>query len=229
MLPKAHGERPLRQLVEYLAQHSRADVLDLRPLLVGAKAQGQTYWRTDSHWSDYGARVGYAGIVARMAKLLPVLPARPESDFKPATRNPWAGDLAKMLGIKELLTEPYLELDPRPYAAHQVTPDPYRPPGTERYAVMQSASITAPRAVVFHDSFLLTVQGRYPSRDDALSPRDTGIDMVALLAELFSRSVFTWQRDFIPELVEREHPDIVVEECVERVVRWGPRGAAPTN
>jgi hypothetical protein len=232
MLPdrsKAGRERPVGQLVRYLAQHSQADVLDLRPLLVGAKAQGQTYWRTDTHWSNEGERVGYDAILARLASWFPQLAARPDSTFKPVTRPRWAGDLAVLLGIKELLPEPYAELDPRPYTSHAVAPDGYRPASSRLYVVMEGASGKAPRAVFFHDSFFVSPQQRYPDRSDELLPRDTALDMIALLAEPFSRSVFTWQRTFDSELVEREHPDIVVEECVERQLRSGPDGAAPVR
>jgi alginate O-acetyltransferase complex protein AlgJ len=53
-----------------------------------------------------------------------------------------------------------------------------------------------PRAVVFRDSFA-----------SALIP---------FLSEHFSRAVYLWQNDFDPDVIEQEHPDVVIQEIVSR-------------
>ena len=53
-----------------------------------------------------------------------------------------------------------------------------------------------PRAVVFRDSFTTA--------------------LVPFLAEHFSRTVFLWQKDFIPEQVVEEGADVVIYEIASR-------------
>jgi alginate O-acetyltransferase complex protein AlgJ len=55
-----------------------------------------------------------------------------------------------------------------------------------------------PRAVMFRDSFC--------------------IGMMPLLSDHFRRIVYCWQYIFDYELVERERPDVVIQEFVERVI-----------
>ena len=51
------------------------------------------------------------------------------------------------------------------------------------------------------------------------------IPLIPMLAENFSRIVFITGRNLDPALIEREKPDIVIEEMVERALH-GP-GAQP--
>jgi hypothetical protein len=53
-----------------------------------------------------------------------------------------------------------------------------------------------PRAVVYRDSM--------------------AVSLIPLLAENFSRSVFVSSRKLDQALIEREKPDVVIEEMVER-------------
>jgi hypothetical protein len=51
-----------------------------------------------------------------------------------------------------------------------------------------------------------------------------GSALVPLLAENFRRSVFVWdwnyEADFFKEVVDKERPDIVIDECGERVLYY---------
>jgi hypothetical protein len=42
---------------------------------------------------------------------------------------------------------------------------------------------------------------------------------IPLIAEHFSRATYVWNFRFDPDLIEREKPAVVVDECVERLVR----------
>lgn len=227
MLPdrfKATGKSPADQLVRYMAEHSRVDVLDLRPAMVAAKAKGRAYWRTDTHWSDYGERAAYQAVIGRLQQWYPGLNARPDSDFRLEMSRPWSGDLAVMLGFKELLSEEHPELDPRPYASREVSTGGYLPPNSWRLVEFSGRSATLPRAVFFHDSFLLAPEQRN-DRADALMPHDSALKLIPLFAEEFSFSAFNYQLTFEPDLVQRVNPDVVVEEVAERFLKGGPQGA----
>jgi hypothetical protein len=53
-----------------------------------------------------------------------------------------------------------------------------------------------PKALVFRDSF--------------------SWQLIPFLSESFRSVVYVWTFDFLPELIEREQPDVVILECVER-------------
>ena len=44
--------------------------------------------------------------------------------------------------------------------------------------------------------------------------------MAPYLSEHFSRVVYLWRNDFSVEEVEKEHPDVVLQEIVGRHVQW---------
>ena len=80
--------------------------------------------------------------------------------------------------------------------------------------------------MIFHDSFLMPADQRMrtvqPERTDQYRPPPSTFQLPSLLSEHFSRSVFAWQ-SFDPKFVESEHPDVVIEELVERYLVRGPQ------
>jgi alginate O-acetyltransferase complex protein AlgJ len=102
-----------------------------------------------------------------------------------------------MMGLKRVLREVDLELVPRrARLARVVEPAGAEPAAEEGRLVTEVAGSTLPRAIVFRDSF--------------------GSRLVPFLSEHFSRVVYLWQNDFDADIVEREHPDIVIQEIVGR-------------
>jgi hypothetical protein len=109
-------------------------------------------------------------------------------------------DLVHLLGLPEETPERVPELEPRfPLRARRedlprtwVRAElKYSPP-----VAWYSPDTSLPRALLFHDSF--------------------AIGFHHLLAEHFQRMVAVWHDDFHPDLVEREQPDVVIQEMVER-------------
>ncbi len=65
--------------------------------------------------------------------------------------------------------------------------------------------------------FILTWEQSDPSLPRAMAFRDSFFgNMDPFLTEHFSRYVSIALRSFDPEMVEQEHPDVVIEEAVER-------------
>src|SRR5262249_30741937 len=82
-------------------------VVDLRPVMAAAKAEGSIYLRHDSHWTPRGALAGFNAIV--QADDHPDWRLDPASALAPpSTRK--GGDLARMLGVQDSVTEPAEEL-----------------------------------------------------------------------------------------------------------------------
>ena len=226
---------PIEQFLSYMKLHTGVTVLDLRGPLQEARKREVVYLRTDSHWNDAGAFAGYTSIVHALNAWYPQMVPRPRARFGFEQTPPWNGDLSLMLGgIYDVTTETAQAwLPDTPPAVRDVSDAPgFRPHFAYRYYAYQSADASRPRALVLHDSFLMAADERivpgqvYPER--AKRPPTPQFRISALLAEQFSRSVFAWQYPFESAWVEAEHPDLVIEEHVERQLVFAPEGMVPT-
>jgi alginate O-acetyltransferase complex protein AlgJ len=185
-------------------------VIDVRPALLAAKAHERIYHKTDTHWNDRGALVAYRAIIdaARTqrrelyerlvaGRVSEIPPPWSRDDFDPVVRMVEGKDLAGMMGLKRVLREEDMALVPkRPRRAQVVEPPGADPMAEEGRLVTEIPGSTLPRAVIFRDSFV--------SR------------LVPFLSEHFSRAVYLWQNDFDAEVIQQEHPDIVIQEIVGR-------------
>jgi alginate O-acetyltransferase complex protein AlgJ len=182
----------------YTALQDVGLAVDVRPALFMAKAHERIYQQTDTHWNDRGALVAYQQIIdAARARVPAVPPAWTRGDFDAVTRDVEAMDLAGMMGLKRVLREEDMPLIPRrPRLARVVEPAGAAPMDEEGRLVTEIPGSSLPRAVIFRDSFA--------SR------------LVPFLSEHFSRAVYLWQNDFDAEAVDREKPDVVIQEIVGR-------------
>lgn len=102
-----------------------------------------------------------------------------------------------MMGLMRVLREDDLILRPkRPRQARVVEPPGGIASNDLGWLVTEIPGATLPRALVFRDSFT-----------SRLAP---------FLSEHFSRAAYMWENDFDANLVEKEHPDIVIQELVGR-------------
>ena len=185
------------QLVSHLRQRSTVRVADPRPPLFAAKASERLYHRTDTHWNDRGAFVGYQSIIDALAEEVPALRPRSRSAFEPRVVQSAGLDLAGMVGLTEVLREEDLVLVPRHPLARIL--EPQHPNRRLTHArIVTEAPNDGPRAVVFMDSF--------------------GPALVPFLSEDFSRVVYLWQDNMDPQVVQQERPQVVIQELVGRAL-----------
>ncbi len=207
---RVHGRTRMDQLIEYMQTHSDVVMVDLRSCLIAAKTMHQLYFRHDTHWNDIGALVGYGEIMHTVNRILggSVGKIRMIDDFTVARSERKGGDLAHMLGLGAYFTEEDFILTPRrgPTCAKKVVLKDYPRPSwkllQEQFA-MECSTATA-TMVMFRDSFATR--------------------MVPYLAEHFRRSVFlrewNYKADFFKAVIEKEMPDIVIDECGERMLYY---------
>ena len=192
---------PLDRLRDAVATTGKVDLIDLRPALRAAKARERVYYKTDSHWNFNGAVVGYEAL---MRAVQHALSAKTSPGFVPAPRpahtpgvDYYSGDLTVMLGLPGKIREddvaPLAKVlaDAGSRCARRVDKGEY--PGFEFFVCDRPE---LPRAVVLRDSM--------------------AIPLIPLLSENFSRVVYVSSRKLDRALIERERPDIVIEELVER-------------
>jgi alginate O-acetyltransferase complex protein AlgJ len=159
------------------------------------------FYRTDTHWNNRGSYVGYSQIMKSLGRWFPEIKALPISAFEEANYSEPGRDLPLLLGMRPYFWDRFVDLHMiKPGEAHQIMPPP--PPGkmttTGPDIVFEHPDKRLPRAVMFRDSFAMW-----------LTP---------LLSESFSHILYSWQYTFDREIVEREHPDVVIHEMVERVL-----------
>ena len=203
-IKRVRDESRLDQLIAYLKENSGVEVVDLRPALLDAKRRYPIYYQTDTHWNDYGAFVAYEEITRALHKLLPAIEPLPESDFNFQSEQTAGKDLANILGLADAFTETTVSLRPR-RGFHALSSN--QP--LERSTIESTATFASeqpgrelPRLVMFRDSFANR--------------------LIPFLAENFSRAVYVWDANFEPALVEQEHPDVVLDEIVERKFMAAP-------
>jgi hypothetical protein len=184
------------QVVAYMRERSTVAVLDLRPALLAAKSQERIYHRTDTHWNDRGAFVGYEKIMDALGSQVPTLRTPARGAFEPQTVRSDGLDLAGMLGLTRVLDEEDLVLVPRRPATARIV-EPVHPNRRLMHPrIVTEAAGRGPRAVMFMDSF--------------------GAGLVPFLSEDFSRVVYLWQTNLDLQVVQDERPQVVIQEWVGR-------------
>jgi hypothetical protein len=186
----------LDEFVTYMRRHSTVPVLDLRPGLMAAKAQGPTYYQTDTHWNSFGAFVAYQALINALQKQIP--------DLKPLglecfTRKPTVGcggDLAVCIGQEDEMQE-----------TQGVSFSPQEPlqtlPRLQRYthdgqnwAIVTQNPAKRGKVILFRDSFAEA--------------------WVPFVGYHFNQAIYLSQRAWDRDMLEREKPDLVIDEIVER-------------
>lgn len=176
--------------------------LDLRPILMEAKQKGLVYFRSDSHWNPDGAYIGYQAMVSKLRRWLPgIVPVGMPAIIK--GRGGYRGDLAQMLAVGDWFDE----LDQGDYENVQegggqcakpvaLSSDGLAVPDKRAISVYECDKKDLPTAVLVRDS----MANRW----------------LPLLPDNFRRLVVmnNWFPD--AELIEKEKPDVVIFENVER-------------
>jgi hypothetical protein len=191
------------------------DFVDLRPALMEAKSKGLSYYRTDSHWTPFGAFWAYRDVAGRLGKQFPGLVPSDYSDFTLSEKPGLLGGLSYMIAMGDLYQENVILLTPRaPRAAREVQDKEAELNHFQPLSIYENPDGSLPRAYVIRDSFLH--------------------EIVPFLAEHFSRMYLVWPfptdavhvRDFDTEEILREKPDIVIDEFVERYFTQPPPPSA---
>jgi hypothetical protein len=198
------------QLVSFLREYSNVPVLDLRKALWQAKEKKVVYSRTDTHWNAYGAYIAYRELMKFVSRYFEKAQPLPLSRFGIETRNWSGGDLAEMLFLhREVLRENVLRLgDDAPLKAAGGGLPKISPFVKQGYTENKTAPL--PNILMVHDSFY-----------KRLKP---------YLSESFSRVLYIWDWDMncYPRIIERENPQLVIDEMAERFLMSSPP-VNPTN
>jgi alginate O-acetyltransferase complex protein AlgJ len=218
-IQRGRGRSRMDQLLNHLRDHSAMDVIDLRPALLEGKTAGLTYHPRDSHWTDRGAFIAYEQICRRLGMWFADIQPLSIDSFELA-KAVWTPDLSTLLGLGEELAEEaevWVPKTPRTAKAMVLTV-PAQHAGDRTFAPGGLCALENPHAkhrlVMFHDSF-----GVFGGLRE-------------YIGEHFYRAVFVsgpLNAQSLEWLVEQEHPDIILEEIVERKLRDVPSDSSEDN
>jgi hypothetical protein len=191
-------EYRLQELTDYLLETTDVSVVDLRRPLLEAKQREQVYFRTDTHWDEAGAYIGYRELLLAAATQLPSLEPAPRNAFQNTTAEWPGGDIAEMLGLGRDIHEVAPVVRPaNGWRAHVDEPADMSAAGFEVGRVVTSiADPKLPRLLMIRDSF--------------------GSGLIPFLSEHFSRAVYLWRPDVDMDDVKQERPTLVIQEVVGR-------------
>lgn len=202
--PKSHRE----QFVEAVRAKTHVEIVDVTPALLEEKQHHNVFYMTDSHWNAFGAYAAYRQIMRPIVREFPAVAPLPREQFRVEQYAWMAGDLAFMMGLSDYLKEDRVLLFNKEwYKARGASYDgPVDPHYFEvpQYSFTENAKL--PTAVIFHDSFWW--------------------ELLPFMAESFSKALYVWLkpqsemelRFFDKALIEREKPDMVIEEFTERYI-----------
>jgi len=219
MLPdhiRSKAGRPrLDQLLEFLkASHSPVEVLDLREALIKVKGRGEVFFHQDSHWNGFGYMVCYREICNRLQKWFPEIQAQSLGRDYEIRTMPWRGGEWSSLGLPDEGL-PYAS----PFAFRKGTqsarliparlPPGVLPPGIDaRYAPIETVQSKGKhRLLVLHDSYLRT--GFWEENEVPFSEN---------FADSLYIGMFHVRQQALLDVVDYQHPDVVIEEMVQRAM-----------
>lgn len=156
-----------------------------------AKKAENLYKKTDTHWNDKGALVGYQAIFDMLIKNSPDLPLYSqtlESEITIRDSVEHGGDLARLLGLKSFIWEksPHLQ-----FPRNEVEKKQH-----DSYEEYQNKNGNGLSIFIFRDSFTSAMRPFF--KND------------------FTRTFLRWDHQINRSYIENEHPDLVLHVITER-------------
>lgn len=158
--------------------------------------QASPFFKTDTHWNEFGAGVAAAELLRDIG-----VPVAGEIRPEPYLTQK-AGDLARMIGQQYLLVEHGWTLPAEWLGAHCVLQD-----GTD-FVIHQTDPLRFKQ---------VNCSGGQPNGLKALVFMDSfGVGLIPPLSAAFEETVFVWRYKLDEALIEQIQPDFVIHQLVER-------------
>ena len=187
-------DRPIARLLAALTPPARSVVIYPAEALRDGRSAGETYFLTDTHWTDFGAYLAYLQLRDRMRLDHVIPPQSPDIVLRHSTYRR-VGDL----GIR--LTPERVE---RPARVSPANADEVRrifanfTYNVGQVEVLERVDTSRRRGVIFRDSY--------------------GSFMLPFLATHFQRLVAVAANNLFYDLLRSEKPDVVITQIAEHVL-----------
>ncbi len=204
------GRTRLSQIKNALEKSDYASFLDVSPSLILQKDNESLFFKSDTHWTDYGAYLGYLSIADKIDSMFEGSRFKRGFTFsKTLTRRcdkgeSNCGDLTNMVLDFEPFEESFKVVDKHSSCTNDQDYD-YQLSGIDMSAldpyIAKTCSTGTLKAIIFRDSFFRAVE--------------------PYLSENFKEVIYLW-KDYdqknVEELISTFKPDIVIEEKGERTL-----------
>ena len=177
-------------LVDYLREVTNINIIYPKETLIENKDKYQLYYKNDTHWNQYGAYIGFRELMEAMGNETPDLESL--SIDQNLKNN---GDLASMINMPIELKE----IDPIINYKKDIQIELVEDAGKlkNRY---RTTNTNGKKLITYRDSFW--------------------VNMAPFLAREFEESLFIWGIPFNYAQIEKEMPDVVILEVVERNLEY---------
>ena len=200
---KKHINLNLDRFVNFMKPE--VNVIDVREELMARKNEALLYGYTDSHWTQYGAYIGYEKIIKTLKKDFPGIPnVSPISSYNI--------DTVEIEGHKEM---PFILNADDYFKDYNVALTSRRKPNFRKI----KNQLNLPKGFKFDKaSYEVRYSGKPGNKLKILLIRDSFSNRLKqFLPAHFKESVFIGNgHKFDKKLIEREKPDIILHEIVER-------------
>lgn len=179
----------LEQLQNHLNKHSTVQIISLEKRLLSEKKQHQLFYKTDTHWNDYGAFLGYTEVIKAISHDFKIA-ASSLSDYH-LTTIPFTGDITPM--INKHSRERSLKLEKKPSSiidtlSKAYTFQHYKNDAQDLKLIMHCDSFSDAWIPFFNETFNETVFVRTFELDYALIEK---IQPDIVILEIIERNLMT--------------------------------------
>jgi len=188
---------PMDRLLAGLSPEVAADVVYPLQTLKAERGKYETFQQVDSHWTDWGAYLGYRAVMERVRRHLPATRLVEPSDFTWKQRKTF-GSLGAIMTPERSCKVPVATIArPRASAVSELATE-------QRHRLTTVVNKDGgPTAIVFRDSFATA--------------------MAPFLSESFGRTVYVSSPNTIYyDLIDQVKPDVVIFERTERALANPP-------
>lgn len=190
---RLEGSSKIEELIDYLRTNTDIPIIDPKQKLMDYKSKYQLYYKLDTHWNSLGAYIGYTELMKSMDK-----------DFKykdlnelEIVANPiQTGDLANMINLSGRVNDIQYTI---PNFKNEITTTLVGQNETKEFRYT-STNLNGKKLLCFRDSF--------------------STSLIPYISKEFQESVYLWGVPYSKDIIEKEKPDVVVFESVERIASF---------
>jgi len=110
-IKKIHQKTKIDQVITLFKKYPNIHILDLREVLIKNKSLYPLYYKTDTHWNNYGVAIAYEEISKILHKNFPQISPMTLSDIEIKKTKEEGKDLAQLLTIQDKMKDKYFTME----------------------------------------------------------------------------------------------------------------------
>ncbi len=199
-----HKPSKLDQLLTYLHAETDLDIIDIQTPLMEAKKGGymDLYYKSNTHWSHYGGYVAYCAMIEEIRKDFPEIgPPMQLKDIEWVKFDVYSPDLYVLSALDKFVDCYEVKPFNAKLKASAETTHPYYPELTSpapAYCFHNNSISKNPNVLMYGDSF--------------------GGFLLYYLTYNFSHTYYLFTPTFYPTIIEKEKPEIVIQEMADYTI-----------